>query len=592
MLPPRGTETLPVIEDQDREQLVHHPFGLREFVSLLGAHRGRVVKVCLYSALSLCGPVLSPFLLRHLINSAFPSDQFSAVAVDCLGIAIFALVSQLSMWRQGILSSELSEVLGKDLRDSIFIKALVLPLEFYTSGRESDVRTRMATDVVAVRSALAVQLPALLQNCLLALGILVGMLVMAWPMALVSLALLIVIAFATRRSARSKAAASSKVQDALGEIQARVSTITTLDGITATRLNGETQNEQNSFLRLSEETAIAGLSSARAGKTRSLWIGITFAILPAFVYLGGFGIQVLTPVTIGTVIAFASMQNSLYRPLVGTINAHLQLISARALLSRITELIGVESREFGSSFAMAEVGGPPLVAVEDVAVVYPSGKKVLEGVSLTVVPGDRIGVAGPSGSGKSTLVRVMTNLLLPTTGSVTFSGICGSELSPDGLSRVMEVVPQDVKFARAPVRNIVCGGDRCDENRVWEVLSAFELEAVVEYAGKGLDVTVGPGGLILSGGEIRRLALARTCYRSRAVVILDEAITGLDRRSVDIALDVLEKYLKDSGVVVVSHDPYVLSHMCEVISLGIDAADGSASLSLERGGDGEGAVWN
>jgi ATP-binding cassette subfamily C protein CydC len=212
-----------------------------------------------------------------------------------------------------------------------------------------------------------------------------------------------------------------------------------------------------------------------------------------------------------------------------------------------------------SGGGLTETGGPDLAA-ESVCFAYPNAlEPVLSDVDLRVGAGERVLIRGASGVGKSTLAKLLAGILEPTSGYVRLGGVALDELTEDALRRRIGYLSQDVVLFEDTLRaNLFLGDPEPDEDRARAILRDLGLSELVEQLPDGLDTWVGTHGSTVSGGEGRRLALARLLLADFPVIVLDEPIAGVDRDTTARVAQSLDRRLRDRTVVVLSHDPGVL----------------------------------
>jgi ATP-binding cassette, subfamily B, bacterial len=213
------------------------------------------------------------------------------------------------------------------------------------------------------------------------------------------------------------------------------------------------------------------------------------------------------------------------------------------------------------------------VAVEHVSFAYQTGVAVLSDVSFGVAPGETVCIMGPSGVGKSTLLSLLARLHDPDLGRVTIGGIDVRDFSLRSLHQQVALVPQDAWLVRGTVaQNIIYGAPGATAA---EVQNAARLALVDEFATRlpdGLGSEVGEGGLKLSGGQRRRVAIARAIIGRRPLLLLDEPTEGLDPSAKQVVIDAVRSVAKGRTVLIVTHDRELARVADRVIIIGFDGA--------------------
>lgn len=185
---------------------------------------------------------------------------------------------------------------------------------------------------------------------------------------------------------------------------------------------------------------------------------------------------------------------------------------------------------------------------------------LLRDITLTLSPGDRIAIAGPSGSGKSTLLHLAAGLIAPTAGRVTLGG---APVVPGAVTLVSQ---RSALLQASIAENLRLAAPEATDAELWQALDAAQLADVIRARG-GLDARLGPRGAGLSGGEARRLALARALLRRPAVLLLDEPAAGLDPATARATLQGLAAALPGAAMLIAAHRAEELAFASRVLNL-------------------------
>ena len=211
-------------------------------------------------------------------------------------------------------------------------------------------------------------------------------------------------------------------------------------------------------------------------------------------------------------------------------------------------------RASGDAATPAAAGAPPALTLEAVSLRRPgAARPVLHDVSLRVGPGETVALVGPSGVGKSTLLTLAAGLVAPDAGRVSWRGRPLSSFPEPALRAEIGFLPQrSALVAGSVLENLGLARDDLTEAEAWAALEAAALRETIAARG-GLHARLGEAGAGLSGGESRRLALARTLLRRPALLLLDEPTEGLDAASARRVLSGLRAYLPGAAILLASH---------------------------------------
>jgi ATP-binding cassette subfamily B protein len=196
------------------------------------------------------------------------------------------------------------------------------------------------------------------------------------------------------------------------------------------------------------------------------------------------------------------------------------------------------------------------VDFEGVVFAYPSRKdaRVLDGIDLSVRPGEVVALVGPSGAGKSTIAALLGRLYDPDAGRVRVDGRDLRELSPEGLRRRIGVVAQEpILFSCSVADNIRYGRAGATDEEVEAAARAANAHDFVRRFPEGYATLVGERGVQLSGGQKQRVAIARAVLKDPRILVLDEATSALDAESEHLVKEALDRLMKGRTTLVIAH---------------------------------------
>ena len=474
----------------------------------------------------------------------------AAVAVGAgIGlVGVGALVGYLITY----LTSATAERVGADLREAVFGRMLGLGLPFHDRHRSGDLVTRLTGDVARVEDSMVAWFTVLVPEVLTLAGMVVVVLAVDLTLGLAALAvvppLALVVAMRRRRiravqrvSRDADAALASEATEVLRNV--RVVQAFTREDEAGGHFSGRSRRAVAAALGAMDLEArwspVADLLLA-AGGGLVLWLGVAAVT-------GG-------RMSLGTLLVVLAYLSSLYGPIRAL--ARLSRTLARGAASRERVLEVLDSGEVVPAAAEPRPAGPPRrgLALRGVWFGYAEGATVLRHLDLEVAAGERVCVVGPTGAGKSTLLALLLRFYDPDAGAVELDGTDLRDLELGSLRRQLALVPQDPWMLDGTIAdNVGFGRPGATCERLEAVAAQTGVHELIQRLPDGWDTQIGEGGVRLSGGQRRRVALARAILRDASVLLLDEPTSGLDAASEQAVLGALDLAAEGRTALSVSH---------------------------------------
>ncbi|MEU9980691.1 ABC transporter ATP-binding protein [Streptomyces sp. NPDC050856] len=522
------------------------PAQIRRVLRLFRPYRGRLAVVGLLVAASSLVSVASPFLLREILDTAIPQGRTGLLSLLALGMILTAVVTGVFGVLQTLISTTVGQRVMHDLRTAVYARLQRMSLAFFTRTRTGEVQSRIANDIGGMQATVTSTATSLVSNLTAVVATVVAMLALDWRLTLVSLLLLPVFVWISRRVGRERKTIATRRQKQMAAMAATVTESLSVSGILLGRTMGRADSLTRSFASESERLVDLEVRSSMAGRWRMSTIGIVMAAMPALLYwAAGLALQAGGPaISIGTLVAFVSLQQGLFRPAVSLLSTGVEIQTSLALFQRIFEYLDLPAdiTEPDAPVRLAEIRGE--VRFEDVSFRYDDkSAPTLLGIDVTVPAGGSLAVVGPTGSGKSTLSYLVPRLYDVTGGRVRLDGVDVRDLDFDTLARAVGVVSQETYLFHASVAdNLRFAKPEATDEEIEAAARAAQIHDHIASLPDGYDTLVGERGYRFSGGEKQRLAIARTILRDPPVLILDEATSALDtrtERAVQKAIDAL-----------------------------------------------------
>jgi ATP-binding cassette subfamily B protein len=499
--------------------------------------------------------LIVPIAIRRMIDFGF--SQQSANLIDsyfAVMIAVAAVLAVASAARFFFVT-RLGERIVADLREEVFGHLVSLSPAYFDVARSGELISRLTADTTQIKAAVGTALSVALRNLVLFGGAATMMVVTSARLSLFVLAAIPVIVLPLYGFGRAVRRRSRAAQDTLADASAYASEL-----IGATRVLQAFTNEDLARSRFASAVERAFAAARASIRARAILTAIAiFLVSASVVVVLWVGAQdvIAERITAGRLSQFV-----------------LYAVLAAAGLGQLSEMWGEVSQASGAAERLFEILAvrPIIVApaqptalaqpargevsFSDVHFAYPGRPEnaVLDRVTFTVAPGEKVAIVGPSGAGKSTVFHLILRFYDPLSGRIRFDGVPLRQLDPHALRRQIALVPQEaVVFAASARENIRFGRPDASDAEVERAADLALSREFIDRLPQGFDTPMGERGVTISGGQRQRLAIARAILRNAPLLLLDEATSSLDAESEMLVKAALEHLMQHRTTLVIAH---------------------------------------
>lgn len=544
---------------------------------LFRPYRRRLTSVLALIGLSAGLSMITPFLLREILDQAIPERDTGLLTGLVAGMIAISLATGALGVAQTWLSNAVGQRVMHDLRAAVYRHLQRLSLAFFTRTRTGEVQSRIANDIGGVQNVVTSTATSIVSNVTTVLATIVAMFALDWRLAAFSLALLPFFIWLTRRVGRERKRITAERQGRLADMSSLVEESLSVSGILLGKTMGRAPELADRFTRESADLADLEVRSRMAGRWRMASVQMAFSIMPALVYwFAGWSIaNGNAAISIGTVVAFTTLQTRLFFPLQSLLSVGIDIQTSLALFHRIFEYLDlpVDIVERDEPVALAldrnRVGAAGELRFEDVSFAYdPDGPPTLEDIDLVVPAGTTTAIVGETGSGKTTLGYLVARLYDPTAGRIAIDGVDVRDASFASLASSVGLVSQETYLFHATVRdNLRFAKPDATGDELEDAARAAQIHDLIASLPEGYDTVVGERGYRFSGGEKQRIAIARTVLRNPPVLVLDEATSALDNETERAVQEALDRLAEGRTTLAIAHRLSTIRDADEIVVL-------------------------
>lgn len=518
------------------EQLASTHVSLRRVVAIFRPYRWQLAGLAGLIVVASAAGLVSPFLLRAIIDDALPGKNVTLLALFAGGLVAIACLGAAITVLQTIVSARIGLAIMHDLRVRVYTHMQSMSLAFFTRTKAGEIQSRIATDIGGLQALATHTITELARDVSVVIMTATAMLALNWRLALFSFGVIPVAVWISYRVGKVREQATYEQQLKLADMAAAIQEALSTAGVVLARTMGRTRFLTRRFEQTSGDVANMEMRAQTALEWQWSLIFLLLAVLPALtLLLGGIMMNQGIAVTVGTLVAMIALQEQLLWPFQQVLDAGMQIRTTRALFARVFEYLDepLEIVESSNPISIAPALVAGAVRIDHVSFTYPGSQApALSNIDLDIPAGSHIAIVGSTGSGKTTLGLLLARLYDVGSGAIRFDGIDIRDLSFLSLSDTIGVVSQDTFLLHASIAdNLRFARDDATDADLVAAAQMAQLHHRVMTLPQGYATVVGERGARLSGGEKQRLALARTLLRKPRILLLDEATSALDTRT-------------------------------------------------------------
>ncbi|WP_082574365.1 MULTISPECIES: ABC transporter ATP-binding protein [unclassified Nocardioides] len=546
---------------------------VRRVVGFARPHRRLITVFLVLTVIDSCLVVVSPLLAKHIIDDGIVGGDAQLVTLLALAMAGVALLGAVLSVGEGWLSSRIGEGLIFDLRTRVFGHVQRQSLAFFTRTQTGALVSRLNNDVIGAQRAFTSTLSSTVASTISVVVVGIAMLALSWEVTLLCLAIFPLMLLVSRWVSGRLAGLTRMQMDGNADMGNAMTERFNVGGAMLLKLFGRRHEEDEVFARKAAHVRDLGIRISLLTRIFAASMMAVPALATALVYGVGGHLAVDNALTVGTLIALATLLLRLLGPLQSLSNVRIDVMTALVSFERVFEVLDLPALIEEKPDAVVLPRSAARLEFDHVAFSYPrpddvslasletvarkesrEGGPVLTDIGFVAEPGQMVALVGPSGAGKTTITHLVARLYDADDGVVRVGGHDVRDVTLESLEDVVGYVTQDAHMFHDTIRaNLLYARPGATDPDIWAALEAGQIATMVRGLPDGLDTVVGDRGYRLSGGERQRLAIARLLLKAPSIVVLDEATAHLDSESEVAVQRALDAALEGRTSLVIAH---------------------------------------
>lgn len=537
-------------------------FDFTWFIPAIIKYRKLLGEVLLVSfALQVIG-LVTPMFFQVVMDKVLVNHALKTLHVIAVGLILAnifeALLSGIRTWVFAHTSSKIDVELGARL----FRHLLSLPLAYFQARRVGDSVARIR-ELENIRSFLTGNAMTLVLDLLFSfvfLGVMLWYSPVLTLIVVVSIPVYVLISLLFTPILRARL--NDKFNKSAENQSFLVETISGIDTLKAMAVEPRWTNEWDKQLAA---YVSAGLSVTNASTYANGGVTLVSKLVTAAIMWLGASLVIDNQLTVGELVAFNMLAGQVSGPILRLAQLWNDFQQIGISMSRLGDILNTRTEIAGEKTNLPRLQGS--ITFDQVSFRYrPDASDVLRSVSLSIQPGEVLGIVGRSGSGKSTLTKLVQRLYVPDRGRVLVDGQDIAISDTTSLRQQIGVVLQEnMLFNRSVRDNIALSHPAASMEQVMQAAQLAGAHEFICELPEGYDTTVGEHGTGLSGGQRQRIAIARALMRDPRVLILDEATSALDYESEKIIQDNMQSICQGRTVLIIAHRLSAVRHAHRIV---------------------------
>ncbi|MCM3672186.1 ABC transporter ATP-binding protein/permease [Mesobacillus maritimus] len=528
--------------------------------------------------------ILPPILAGKLVDDVIVTGEMSFLLWIVGGVLVAFLGKSLFETMQEFVQVKIGLDVITDMQIRAFKRLHHTPMSFFSTTPRGDMLYRLTHDVESIQNLNNTVVPRILQQVISAVAAFSAVFVLYWPAAIVMFvvfAIYIFPSFKLGKTMRTMSAVQREMSsDMYHHLQESIESVRLVRTFQTQDQEFETQQKKLvNWKNYSIRAALIGKVNWRLGNMFNI------ATPGVVMLIGGFSIW-QGNITVGTLVACLSYIPIMFLPVRSLAENALTIQQAIPALQRIYEYFDLPEEHEENLPKFGEVKGK--IELDHICFTYPvSDKTILKGVSLSMEPGNHIGIVGTSGGGKSTLIQILLGLYEPEQGTVHIDGKNLFDYNRNSFRQQVGVVSQETFLLNSTLRqNLLYGKSDATQEELEQAVEAAGLKDLIDSLEDKYETVVGERGLKLSGGQRQRVALARAILRQPPVLIFDEATSSLDGETEEKVQEALEQLIPGRTTITIAHRLVTVRNADKILLLdqGVVAEQGTHDELLAQKG--------